>query len=82
MQDLIHIGGVSKSNQRPIPDELRETHRSTLSMEKRCVAGPRLGFPNHHNAAQSQDIMHKSEPQKPQDGGEVERSYSNAEFII
>lgn len=34
MQDLIHIGGVSKSNQRPIPDELAEKHRSTLSTEK------------------------------------------------
>lgn len=63
MQDLIHIGGVSKSNQRPIPDELSETQRSTLSMERWYVAGRWFGFPNQHNAVQSQDIMHRSEPQ-------------------
>lgn len=80
MQDLIHVGGVSKSNQRPIPDELRETQRSTLSMERWCVAGPRLCFPNHHNAMQSQDIMHRSEPQSHRIGGK--KSKGNIEFII
>lgn len=72
MQDLIHVGGVSKSNQRPIPDELSERHRSTLSMERWCVAGRRFGFPNRHNAMQSQDIMHRSEPQSHRIGREGE----------
>ena len=80
MQDLIHVGGVSKSNQRPIPDELRETQRSTLSMERWCVAGPRLGFPNHHNAMQSQDIMHRSEPQSHRI--EREREKKNREYWV
>ena len=83
MQDLIHVGGVSKSNQRPIPDELRETQRFTLSTERWCVAGPRLCFPNHHNAMQSQDIMHRSEPWKPQDRKKKKKNSSgNIEFII
>lgn len=43
------------------------------------MAGPRLGFPNHHNAMQSQDIMHRSEPQSHRIEKKVK---GNIEFII
>lgn len=48
------------------------------------MAGPRLGFPNHHNAMQSQDIMHRSEPQSHRIEREREREKKtgNIEFII
>lgn len=45
------------------------------------MAGPRLGFPNHHNAMQSQDIMHRSEPQSHRIV-KKKRSKGNIEFII
>ena len=64
MQDPVHIGGVSKSNQRPIPDELGERHRDPHCLWKDdAQLGQTWIFQNQCNATQSRGIMHRSEPQ-------------------
>lgn len=83
MQDLIHVGGVSKSNQRPIPDEPTETQiHIVYGKTTRLDADSALhaaATPRNHKTLCT-DLNPKATGQR--EGSGAGRGWGGIEFII